>query len=215
MFMPAKTIFGLFLAYLLGSIPTAYLAGKFCKGIDIRQHGSKNVGATNVFRVLGKGPGIVVLVVDILKGVLAVTLIPALLGLGQVAHFILLGLAAVCGHNWTVFLRFKGGKGVATSLGVLIGLTISIASMRFIVLLCVLVWLGVFVGFGYVSLASIVSVFCLPFLMVAFSQSVELVILGVVFCFLVIWRHRPNIRRLLEGRESRFRFPFRRSPKSA
>jgi glycerol-3-phosphate acyltransferase PlsY len=210
MFILVKTFFGLILAYFLGAIPTAYLAGRFCKGIDIRQHGSKNVGATNVFRVLGKGPGIVVLVCDILKGVLAVVMIPFLLGLDQIVYFIIFGLGAVCGHNWTIFLKFKGGKGVATSLGVLLGLTINIASMRLIVSLCVLIWLGVFVGFGYVSLASMISVLFLPFLMALFSQSLELIILGVVFCLLVIWRHRPNIKRLLHGSESRFRFPFRK-----
>ena len=208
MLLPIKIIFGMIFAYLLGSIPTAYIAGRLCKGIDIRQHGSKNVGATNVFRVLGKTPGIIVLVCDVLKGILAVVVIPAVLGLYDISYFILFGLAAVCGHNWTIFLKFKGGKGVATSLGVLIGLTIIIASIRLTVLLCVLIWLGVFIGSGYVSLASIVSVLFLPLLMVIFFQPLELVILGVVFCFLVVWRHRPNIQRLLQGRESRVRFPF-------
>ncbi|MFA6378408.1 MAG: glycerol-3-phosphate 1-O-acyltransferase PlsY [Candidatus Omnitrophota bacterium] len=211
MLLIVKTIAGLILAYLLGSIPTAYIAGKLLKGIDIRQHGSKNVGATNVFRVLGKTPGIIVLGVDILKGVLAVVVIPLIFGFHQVVTFIILGLAAVCGHNWTIFLKFKGGKGVATSLGVLIGLTINVASMRLIVSLCVLIWLGVFIGFGYVSLASIVSVLFLPLLMVVSFQSIELIILGVIFCLLVVWRHRPNIQRLLQGRESRFRFPFRKA----
>jgi len=211
MLLLIKTIAGLILAYFLGSIPTAYITGKLLKGIDIRQHGSKNVGATNVFRVLGKVPGIVVLVCDILKGVLAVVLIPFLLGLHQIGYFILFGLVAVCGHNWTIFLRFKGGKGVATSLGVLIGLTINVVSMRLIVALCVLIWAGVFVAFGYVSLASIIAVLCLPLFMVIFSQSIELIFLGVIFCLLVVWRHRPNIQRLLQGRESRFRFPFRKA----
>jgi glycerol-3-phosphate acyltransferase PlsY len=210
MFLLIKIIAGLLLAYLLGAIPTAYIAGRLCKGIDIRQHGSKNVGATNVFRVLGKTPGIIVLVCDILKGVLAVVVIPFIFGFQYIGYFILFGLAAVCGHNWTIFLKFKGGKGVATSLGVLIGLTILIASMRLIVLLCVLIWLGVFFGFGFVSLASMVAVLFLPLLMVIFFQPLELVILGVVFCFLVIWRHRPNILRLLHGSESRVQFPFRK-----
>ena len=208
MLLPIKIILGVILAYLLGSIPTAYIAGRLCKGIDIRQHGSKNVGATNVFRVLGKMPGIIVLVCDVLKGVLAVAVIPFIFGLYAIIYFIIFGLAVVCGHNWTIFLKFKGGKGVATSLGVLLGLTITIASIRLIVLFCVLIWLGVFIGSGYVSLASIVSVLFLPLLMVFFFQPLELVILGVVFCFLVIWRHRPNIQRLLQGCESRVRFPF-------
>jgi len=211
MFLLVKIATGIILAYFLGSIPTAYIAGRILKGIDIRQHGSKNVGATNVFRVLGKWPGAIVLFCDILKGVLAVVLIPFMLGLHGVGYFVLFGLVAVCGHNWTVFLKFKGGKGVATSLGVLIGLTINIVSLRVIVSLCVLIWMIVFFSLGYVSLASMIAVLFLPLSMVIFAQPLELVLLGVIFCFLVIWRHRPNIQRLLQGRESRFRFPFRKN----
>lgn len=206
-----KLIFSALVSYLLGSIPTGYLAGKILKGIDIRDHGSKNMGATNVFRVLGKAPGIIVLVLDVLKGALAVAVVPRVFGLQDNLSYIFCGLIAVCGHNWTVFLKFKGGKGVATSLGVFIGLTIQIASLRLAVALCVLTWLGVFVVFGYVSLASLVAAAVLPLLMVLFYQPIELVMLGVVFCGLVVLRHRPNIQRLLQGRESRFRFPFRRS----
>jgi len=211
MIIIGKIIFGSILAYFLGAIPTAYIAGKLYKGIDIREHGSKNVGATNVFRVLGKVPGIIVLILDILKGTLAVVLIPFLLGLDQIVMaYVIFGFAAVCGHNWTIFLRFKGGKGVATSLGVFVGLMIKIASLRIVVLSCVVVWLGVFVAFGYVSLASIISVVFLPLLMILFAQPTELIVLGVVFCLLVVLRHRPNIQRLLEHRESRFNFPFRK-----
>ncbi len=206
-----KIIFGAMLAYLLGSIPTAYIAGRLYKGIDIREHGSKNVGATNVFRVLGKIPGIIVLVIDILKGTLAVAVIPFIFGLsGETMAYIVFGLAAVCGHNWTFFLKFKGGKGVATSLGVLIGLMISIASLRVVVASCVLIWFVMFVAFGYVSLASLVSAVTFPILMIVFVQPFELLVLGVIFCILVVFRHRPNIQRLLEGRESRFNFPFKK-----
>jgi len=203
-----KILFGLGLSYLLGSIPTAYIAGKFYKGIDIREHGSRNVGATNVFRVLGKVPGTIVLVIDILKGVLAVALVSSFLGLESNIFYILFGMASVCGHNWTVFLNFKGGKGVATSLGVLIGLTIKIISIRAVLALAVLIWAGVFIGFGYVSLASIVSVIFLPLLMLVFTHSFELVVLGVVFCVFVVIRHRPNIQRLLDGKESKVKMPF-------
>ena len=203
-----KIFFGLGLSYLFGSIPTAYIAGKFYKGIDIREHGSRNVGATNVFRVLGKVPGIIVLIVDILKGVLAVVLVSSLLGLESNIFYILFGVAAVCGHNWTVFLNFKGGKGVATSLGVLIGLTIKVMSIRAVLALSVFIWAAVFVGFGYVSLASIVSVIFLPILMLIFTHSFELVVLGVVFCIFVVLRHRPNIQRLLDGKESKVKMPF-------
>lgn len=193
--------FGILLSYLIGSIPTAYIFGKLSKGIDIRQHGSGNVGATNVFRVLGKGPGIIVLVIDILKGVLAVALIADLLGLTDILYRILLGLCAVSGHNWTIFLKFKGGKGIATSFGVLIGLTIKIAAIRMVLLVTVLGWLIIFLSTGYVSLASIVAAIILPIAMVATSQDILLVLLGVIFCIFIVLRHRPNIKRLLNGQE--------------
>src|SRR3989338_6376943 len=119
-------ILGIILGYLMGAIPTGYIFGRALAGIDIRQHGSGNLGATNVLRVLGKGPGFLVLVLDILKGMLAVALIPDLLGLTGTFDRVVLAIAAVCGHNWTVFLNFKGGKGIATSFGVLLGLMIKI-----------------------------------------------------------------------------------------
>ncbi len=208
MFLLIKIILGLGLAYLLGSMPTAYIFGKLYKGIDIREHGSKNVGATNVFRVLGKVPGIVVLIIDILKGVLAVVVVSDLLDLNGVVFYILLGIASVCGHNWTVFLRFKGGKGVATSLGVLIGLTIKIASIRAVLVLSVLIWSAVFLCSGFVSLASMIAVIFLPLFMLIFTHSFELVVLGVIFCIFVIFKHRPNIQRLLNGKESKVKLPF-------
>lgn len=206
-----RIILSLIASYLLGSIPTAYIFGKFLKGIDIRKHGSGNVGATNVFRVLGKGPGIVVLLIDIAKGLIAVTLCADLFKLNQTIHFVLLGLAVVAGHNWTCFLKFKGGKGMATSLGVLIGLMIKLSSIRVIVLSCAGLWTLLFLLTGYVSLASILSAAVFPVLMVAAAQSFELVLLGLVFCVFVILRHRPNIKRLLNGQEHRF-FPFKKRP---
>src|SRR5262245_32464994 len=133
-------LYGIVISYLVGSIPTAFIFGKLYKNIDIRQHGSGNVGATNVFRVLGKKPGIIVLVLDIIKGVIPVVLVADIFGLVQPWHRILLAFCAVAGHNWTIFLGFKGGKGVATSLGVLIGLTIKIAGLRLVLLITILVW---------------------------------------------------------------------------
>ncbi|MES2202216.1 MAG: glycerol-3-phosphate acyltransferase, partial [candidate division FCPU426 bacterium] len=104
--------------YLLGALPTGYLAGRALRGIDIRKEGSGNMGATNVFRVLGKGPGIAVLLIDVAKGAAAVALLPRLIALPAEGWVLAGGLAAVLGHNYTVFLNFKGGKGVATSAGV-------------------------------------------------------------------------------------------------
>ncbi len=198
-----KLLIGSLGAYLLGSFPTAYIAGKILKDIDIREHGSKNVGATNVFRVLGKGPGLVVLIVDILKGFLAVVVISRMLGLDRNAFFVLLGVSAVVGHNWTIFLQFKGGKGVATSLGVLIGLTINIVSLRPVLCWLIIVWIVVFLVSGYVSLASMVAVSCLPVVMMMFSKEAELVVLGIIFCLFILIRHQANIHRLIHGKESR------------
>jgi len=110
------------ISYLIGSIPTGFIFGKVLKGIDIRQHGSGNMGATNAFRILGKGPGSTVLALDIIKGILPVALVAGWLSPG-VTGSIIAAVAVVCWHNWTCFLNFNGGKGVATSAGVLIGLT--------------------------------------------------------------------------------------------
>ena len=198
-----KLILGMILSYVLGAIPSAYIAGKIYKKIDIRLHGSGNVGATNVFRVLGKGPGILVLSADILKGLLAVTILADLLGLEEVVYRLILAVCAVSGHNWTIFLKFKGGKGIATSLGVLIGLTLKIAAIRPVLLGTVLTWVVCFLIFGYVSLASIFAAVVLPILAVITAQSMELIVLAVVFCLFVVLRHRPNIRRLFAGQEPR------------
>lgn len=203
-----RILFGMFMSYLLGSIPTAYIYGKISKGIDIRQHGSGNVGATNVFRVLGKGPGFFVLLADTFKGVLAVALVPDMLGLTGVTQRIILALCAVSGHNWTPFLNFKGGKGVATSLGVLIGLTLRIAAIRPVLLLSVLIWIACFLITRYVSLASIVSATLMPVIMLLTHQSFEIVLMGVIFCLFIVIRHRPNIKRLFAGQEPRVPLPF-------
>lgn len=203
-----KFALALWSSYFLGAVPTAYIAGRLLKGIDIRKYGSGNVGATNVFRVLGRGPGIVVLALDILKGVVAVALVGDMFGMDRVWHRVLLALAVVAGHNWTVFLDFKGGKGIAASLGALIGLTVKIALIRPVLLFTLLVWLGVFLPTGFVSLASIVAGVFLPIIMVVTNQEFPLVVLGVIFCVFVVVRHRPNIKRLWAGQESRAPLPY-------
>jgi acyl phosphate:glycerol-3-phosphate acyltransferase len=199
---------GIILSYLIGSIPTAYIVGKKLKGIDIREHGSGNVGATNVFRVLGKGPGIIVLFCDILKGTVVVTLLADILGLTDILQRLILSLFVVGGHNWTVFLNFKGGKGIATSLGVLIGLTIKIAMIRPVLLWTILLWIACFLITGIVSLSSIIAATGLPVIMVMTHQEFKVVCLGVIFCLFVVLRHRSNIRRLLKGQESAIPLPF-------
>lgn len=191
------------ISYFIGSIPTAYIFGKQLKGIDIREHGSGNVGATNVFRVLGKKPGFIVLFLDILKGVLAVWLLAELFHIQGIRQIICLGIAAVCGHNWTIFLKFKGGKGIATSLGALIGFMIIIPPFRIVVALTVLVWMVAFLITTIVSVSSILASIFLPLAMVYFNQSFELVLCGVLICVFVVCRHKANIQRLLKGQEPR------------
>ena len=198
-----RILLGMIISYLIGAIPTAYIYGKLSKRIDIRRHGSGNVGATNVFRVLGKGAGATVLICDILKGVLAVAVVPDFLRVTEVIHRVILALVVVSGHNWTIFLNFKGGKGIATSLGALIGLTIKIAVIRPVLLGTVCVWLVCFLSTGYVSLSSIVASVLLPLMMAGTNQPIEIIRLGVIFCLFVVLRHRPNIKRLLSGQEPR------------
>ena len=195
-------------AYLLGAIPTGYLLGRILKGIDIREYGSGNVGATNAFRTLGKIPGLIVLFFDIAKGAIVTTLVADLFDLEHVVIRVVLGMIVVAGHNWTIFLKFKGGKGIATSLGVLLGLMIKVVTIQAVVLVVILVWLCIFLTTGYVSLASITAAITLPVVMMVTNQTLELIVLGTVFCILVVVRHRSNIRRFLTGREPRVNLPF-------
>jgi len=208
----------LFLAILIsygfGSIPSAYLYGKYTKGIDIRDHGSGNVGATNVFRVLGKGPGTIVLIIDIVKGIIPVYLVADLFGLQETWYKIILAIVTVAGHNWTVFLKFKGGKGIATSLGALIGLTIKIAAVRLVVLGTVVIWIGCFLITGIVSFSSIIATIFLPILMVLTDQEFAITALGVIMCLFVVFRHKANIGRLLSGKEPRVNLPFHKKRSS-
>jgi len=199
-------VLGILLSCLIGSIPTAYIYGKLARGIDIRGHGSGNIGATNTFRVLGKWPGIFVLVCDILKGVAAVVAVSFILKISGILSCAALGLAAVSGHNWTIFLNFKGGKGIATSLGVLLGLAMSFPGLWPALGLTLLVWVSVFMMTGYVSLASMMAALALPVFVLSLHLSPEMAILSAVLCIFVIIRHKSNITRLLSGTENRVRF---------
>ena len=192
-------------AYVIGSIPTAYIFGRVFKGIDIREYGSGNVGATNVFRVIGKVPGITVLAIDIIKGFVCATyLASGFMYLAPVirpdVYRILVGLCAIAGHNWTIFLKFKGGKGVATSAGVVIGLIPKIFWLGF------LVWLITFFITGLVSLGSIVAVISIPIFTLAFGEPAEIVVFMCLLCLIIVYKHKPNIRRLARGEEKRISF---------
>jgi len=188
-------------AFLLGSIPTGYLVAR-AKGVDIRRHGSGNIGATNVFRTLGKPLGILVFFIDALKGFSAVWLASHF---GQACPWtgIVAAVAAIAGHNYTPWLGFKGGKGIATSAGVLLAL------MPWAVLIIAVVWFTVFKISRYVSLASICAAAALPVSVGALwyagcGGNGPLLGFALVISALAIWRHRSNIERLRAGTESRF-----------
>lgn len=194
-------LIGTVVSYIFGSIPTAYIFGKLLKGIDIREHGSGNVGATNVFRVLGKWPGIVVLLLDIYKGFWVVGIVSEILGMTLVWQRVLMSVAVVAGHNYTLFLGFKGGKGVATSLGALLGLTLRIPSIGPVLLVSLGVFLLVFLTSRIVSLSSICAAAALPLMTFILPQPPEIRFLGILIGVFVIYRHRPNIQRLVAGTE--------------
>ncbi len=196
-------IFGL-LAYLLGSIPTAVWIGKAYYDIDVRKHGSFNAGATNTFRVLGKKPGSVVLLIDVIKGSLAVLLPYFILGVSidnerLVLIQILTAILAVVGHVFPLFANFDGGKGVATSLGVIIGLHPPAA------IICFASFLIVFMFSKYVSLGAIVAALMFPILInfVFYVDSFWLRLFSVILGSLVVITHKKNILRILKGEESK------------
>ncbi|MFH0912884.1 MAG: glycerol-3-phosphate 1-O-acyltransferase PlsY [Candidatus Omnitrophota bacterium] len=201
-------ILGIFASYLIGSIPTAYIFGRLLKGIDIRQFGSGNIGATNALRVLGRGVGITVLILDILKGFLVVVFLGNFIVLRMAvipdtAMRILLGLSCICGHNWTMFLGFKGGKGMATTLGVILGLGVKIASLKLILALVTFIWLVIFLLIRIVSLASIVAGISLPIFVILFKEPGILIFASIILALFIILRHKNNLRRLLQGKEPR------------
>ena len=181
------------LAYLLGAIPTGLVMGRLFKGVDVREHGSGNVGATNVARVAGKLPGLIVLVVDAAKGGLPVFFLPSPLSPQWLP--VTLGMAAVAGHIWNPFLQFQGGKGVATSLGVLLGLDWRVG-------LCSAVVWGLAAFFTrYVSVASTAAALAAPFLILFWGHPTSWVLGGIAVSLAIIARHRSNYLRLLQREE--------------
>src|SRR5688500_11034607 len=192
---------GLPLAYLLGSIPFAYIAGRMAKGIDLRQHGSGNLGATNVHRVLGGKIALAVLVLDTAKGAIPVALFPKLFEAAPAQHWaIAYGIAAILGHVVPIFLLGRGGgKGVATAGGVFLAL----APIPFLISLAV--WVTVLLVSGYVSLASLLAATALAIALgVMHGLRSPLGIVGILVAVFVIWTHRANIGRLRRGEENRF-----------
>ena len=195
----------MFTAYLLGSLPTGYLVGRV-KGVDIRTVGSKNMGATNVFRTVGKALGIFVLLVDALKGWLAVAVLAPFIGhavtpqsaLGWLP--VVGGIGAILGHNYTCWLQFKGGKGIATSAGVFVALVPGA------LLVALVVWIILFAATRYVSVASIAAAATLPVAAWLTTHDLGLTVVTLVMGALAIYKHKKNIERLRAGTENRIEF---------
>jgi glycerol-3-phosphate acyltransferase PlsY len=194
------TIYALFIvigvAYLIGSIPTGLLLGK-AYGIDVRKEGSGNIGATNLYRTVGRKVGIITLIGDCLKGLLPVLLVKLSSLPPEFAAWV--GLAAFCGHVFSIFLKFKGGKGVATALGVFLALA-PLAVAIAIALFAVLMFL-----WRYVSLGSIAAAAAMPLAVYFLGGSRTLTIVTFVISLIIIIRHHENIGRLLSGNESKFK----------
>jgi len=203
---PLSIVLWILAAYLLGAIPTSYLAGKVGRGIDLREHGSKNLGATNVYRILGWKYAIPVALFDIAKGAIPVLFFSRWAGPAEHPWLsVAVGGAAVLGHMFSPYVSFKGGKGVATAAGMFLALA-PLAIVIAIVVWGICLWLT-----GYVSLSSIIAVLSVP-LSIALLQphSPYVFWASVALVALIIFAHRRNIARLLAGTENRFR--TRRNP---
>lgn len=204
--MTGALALGIAIAYLAGSFPTAYLAGRV-RGIDVGASGSGNYGATNTFRNLGAGPAAIVLAVDVAKGLLPLLLVPRWLsapGIPPITHEVLLAVAAILGHVYSVFLRFRGGKGIGTAFGAYLALATGPT------LVAALVWLVIVLVARIVSLASLAAaVVLLAGVLIESAGSTDgdlpIVVLTVALVAFVFWTHRANIGRLKRGEERRIR----------
>ena len=189
---------GLLLAYLIGAIPTSYLVARLIAGIDLRAHGSGNLGATNVYRALGWGYAVPVGVIDVAKGAVPVLMLPPRLGEAPWIP-LAVGGAAIVGHVYSVFVKFRGGKGVATAAGVVLALApVAVA-------ICAALWVLLVWATGYVSVASLGGALAFPVAAWATSGgNAWLVAAGAVLALFIVFNHRSNLRRLRAGTESRF-----------
>lgn len=190
-------IFGIILSYLLGSIPFGYLVGKYLKNVDIRERGSGNIGTANAFRVMGAKYAILVLIGDCLKGFLAVFLARRLLIIDNISFYLIIGLFAIIGHNWSIFLKFKGGKGIATTYGVVFSF------YPIISLISALIWGIIVITIKIASLGSIISVLSMLILSFIFNTTLEFKYFLIIINLLALFRHRSNIIRLMQHKENK------------
>ncbi|MBA7598999.1 Glycerol-3-phosphate acyltransferase [subsurface metagenome] len=180
--------------YLLGSIPFGYIVGKLFKKVDIRELGSGNIGATNVFRILGPSLASLVLIGDIGKGIFSIYLVQYL-NIDNLLIITIAGLAVICGHDWSLFLGFKGGKGIATTFGVVFALNPTIS------ILALIIWGIVLITTRYVSLSSIFAVISIFIFTILFKQPYEYIIFSAIILILGIFKHKENIERLKSKKE--------------
>ena len=200
-----STIILIIVAYILGSVPNALWIGKVFKGIDIREHGSKNTGSTNAARVLGAKLGILTLILDISKGAIPVALslfmkanlLENITGISNL-DFIMIGIFAIVGHSFSIFMKFKGGKAVATTVGVF---TVLVPKA---LLLAAVVFFVIFALTRYVSVSSITAAISLPIFIFFLYGNIPYTVFGGIITILIIVKHKSNIQRLLNGTESRF-----------
>lgn len=191
-----ELLLSVIIGYLLGSVSFSYLFGKWLKKIDIRNYGSGNAGATNTLRVLGKGPAITVLILDILKGMIAV-LISKLIGGEEWVPFVA-GLSAAIGHNWPIFFNFRGGKGIATTIGVLLLL------IPYPALIAGVIAIALIALTRYVSLGSLTFTVLTPIILLFFDRYPDSYFyVAIIFALLSIWRHRVNIKKIIQGTENK------------
>lgn len=189
---------GLLAAYLLGSIPNSYIAGRLTRGIDLREHGSGNLGATNTFRVLGAPIAVPVLILDVLKGFVPAAAFPQWDTSAVWRWALAYGAAAIIGHVFSAFLRFRGGKGVATAAGVFLALA-PVAVLIALAVWAVAVWQS-----RMVSLGSILAALTLIAVLALYERRPEVLLLGISVAAFVVWGHRANIGRIRRGEEPRF-----------
>lgn len=185
------------ISYIIGSIPSGLVLGKGIWHVDLRRYGSGNIGATNAWRTLGKGPGLLIFAADLLKGVIGVGAGSLLIGtpMGMVIG----GILAIVGHSASIFLKFSGGKGVATGLGVLLMMMPSVSVIVFAV------WLIIVLISKYVSLGSIVAAALVPIAAFFMDEPAEFIVFGLLAAVFVIYRHKSNISRLMSGTESKIK----------
>jgi|LSQX01.1.fsa_nt_gb glycerol-3-phosphate acyltransferase PlsY len=196
-----KELFFIIFGYLFGSIPFGYVLCKIFTKKDIRNYGSGNIGATNVYRVAGGFVAVGVLILDILKGFLPVFIAKTLYDFSPL-WLLAIGIAPVLGHNFSLFMKGKGGKGVSTSFGVIIGLFPKAALFSFVI------WALLIIITHYVSVGALTASLSLPFFIYLFHKDISYVSAGILLFILIWFSHKGNIKRILKGKENRIRLPW-------